>query len=587
MIVEDRYIREDLRMIPEEQFFNRKDEIANLVDRMLLLPERSGRACAFTGPRLAGSSEIVKRVFHRLFLEQERVLPFYYRFERPFFDSAGFARDYLATLIRQYIAFQNKDSSLLHPPFITFQTVEKLARNHSDPGLDRLFQEYEESLLDPDKESLVRLALHAPLILADASTGYACVILDHLHRIYQMEWTDCAPLNIIYPSAMGLGNVPHLITGLDSLLRNKFLSQEILAGQFQSIELDALDPDSSLEVFTGLCDNYKVQTDPEMIKSEIHRFHGIPFYMASVIRRAQEARVPLTTVAAVQELYVQEISRYDIASYYESLLNRSFVDPFSKRDAIRILTQPALLAGENLRIEEMARRVSLDTVRVREITDALILEGLLNGKYGVISGMKDPVLTDFLLAAQRAWLGKTGMNAVRREGRREVSEIPILTEMKNEGKSSDGQEKNKISFGLVLPMVTETELVAARALEQVAERVDFPEDEIGKIRMALIEACINSFEHSGSQDGKIYITFTLDMEKLTIVVEDKGVSFDPHKVPVPKREETVQSAARRGWGIELIKNMMDQVVFDDVPVGTRLRMVKYYSKNTTLKTKAV
>ena len=100
MVNGDQYIHEGLRMLPEEQFFDRKQEIRNLLHRMSSLPEQPVQSCAFLGPRLAATSEIIKRVYRELFSQQEKVLPFYYRFERAFFDPAAFVRDYLSVLIR-------------------------------------------------------------------------------------------------------------------------------------------------------------------------------------------------------------------------------------------------------------------------------------------------------------------------------------------------------------------------------------------------------------------------------------------------------------------------------------------------------
>lgn len=586
MVDEGRYILDSLRMLPEAQFCDRRKEVDDLLDRILHLPAYPVQSCALIGPRLAGSSEIVKRVYRELYLNQKEILPFYYRFERSFHDPAAFVRDYLTTLVRQYIAFQDKDPSILLPSVIAFHTIKKLAARRSDPVLDDLFSDYQDGLQDPDGESLVRIALHAPLRMAEGTTGYACVVLDHLHVIYQMEWASCAPVSELYPEVMGHGNAPHLFTGLKSLLLRKFLGQESVTGRIRRKDLAALPQESAVEVFLALCSHYKVRTDAGIVAEEVSRFHGIPFYMHSLIRRAREQEVSLTSTEAFRDLYFQDISGGDIAFYYESLLNRCFGDPFAKRDAIRILTLGPLMAGETLRLEDAARRAALDLVRARERAEALVLAGLLEGDYGMAAAVTDPVFADFLRVAKRFWLAKADMQTVRKEVLRGFPDIPVLEELKGKGKAEEGEESGKISFGLVLPMVSETELVAARALEQVAERVDFPEEEIGKIRMALIEACINSFEHSGTRNGKIYITFVLDQEKLTIVVEDKGVSFDPRKVPVPDRGKTVAAPGRRGWGIELIKNFMDEVVFDDVPVGTRLRMVKFYPKNAGWKARA-
>ena len=586
MVEQGRYIQEGLRMVPDDQFFDRTEEIKALIDRILPLEDLPVQNCFLMGPRRAGSSEIAKKVYQELFLKQDRILPFYYRFERIFHDPVHFVRDYLTALIRQYIAFRDRDPAILLPEIISFQTVEKISRDRSDPGLEQILNDYEEADQDPDKERLVNLALHAPSMLAEKSTGFGFMILDHLHLILQMKWASCANLSELYPIALGYRKVSYLFTGLKSLLLREFFSQESLAGSIHRMDLPTLNGEKTENVFCSLCERYQVKTEIDAVRQELYRFYGIPFYMVSLIRRAGESKSQLTTPEAIRDLYHQQVSTGDIAFYYESLLNRCFKDPLEKRDAIRILSFTPLSSGVKISLEEVARRLSLDLTRVREITESLIPAGLLEGNYGMVTGIQDPVFGDFLRMTQRSWLVKGEKERGGSETQRAFPEVPILTELKNNGKSDGGEKGEKISFGLVLPMVSETELVAARALEQVAERVDFPDEEIGKIRMALIEACINSFEHSGSKDGKIYITFTLDKEKLSIVVEDKGVSFDPSRVPVPDREKIMAAPGRRGWGIELIKNLMDQVTFEDVPVGTKLRMIKYYPKEAGWKAQA-
>jgi hypothetical protein len=435
---DSRDLQEGLRMIPEDQFFDRQEEIQSLLDRIIRLPGFPVQTCFLTGPRRVGSSEIIKRVYRELFLGQEKILPFFYRFERTFHDPLSFVRDYLTALIRQYVAFQDKNPSVLLPEVVAFQTVERIALYRSDPGLDRLLSEYQEHLNCQDREGLVRFALHAPRMLAENSTEHACMILDHLHLIYQMHWTSCTPLHELYPEVMGHEKVPHLFTGAGRMLIRDFLGQESMTGRVRCMHLSRMTQEKALETFMSLCERYQVQTGIEAVEKELHRFHGIPFYMASVIRRGAEEGVSFMTADALRDLYLEEISRGGIALYFDSLLNRCFKDPFAKRDAIRILVHQPLLSGEKCSIEEVARGVSLDPLRVRELTESLIQAGLLEGDYGVLAGVQDPVLGDFLLSAQQVWMpGKAG-KTFSRETVKEFREIPILTELKKKGEAEEG-----------------------------------------------------------------------------------------------------------------------------------------------------
>ena len=118
------------------------------------------------------------------------------------------------------------------------------------------------------------------------------------------------------------------------------------------------------------------------------------------------------------------------------------------------------------------------------------------------------------------------------------------------------------------------ELVATQTAEIVAKHMDLSDEKTGEISMALIEACINAFEHSESK-SEVYIDFLIEEDQLTIKVIDKGKGFDQSNVKIPKIESKLNSDERkRGWGIMLIKELMDSVDFESDHTGTTLTMIK-------------
>ena len=130
---------------------------------------------------------------------------------------------------------------------------------------------------------------------------------------------------------------------------------------------------------------------------------------------------------------------------------------------------------------------------------------------------------------------------------------------------------------MVIPMGEDTELIAAHAVEQIARRVNFQPAAINQIKTALVEACINAAEHSLSPDRKIYQRFRVEADKLIITVASRGVA--PASLTNQNGEgvelEKPDAKSRRGWGLKLIKTLMDEVEFERVDDGTQIRMVKY------------
>jgi serine/threonine-protein kinase RsbW len=130
-------------------------------------------------------------------------------------------------------------------------------------------------------------------------------------------------------------------------------------------------------------------------------------------------------------------------------------------------------------------------------------------------------------------------------------------------------------FLMVVPMGEDNELIAANTAEQIAKRLTFRPEAINQIKTAIVEACINASEHSFSPDRKIYQRFRVESDRLVITISSRGIV--PANLNGTKSGSEVTEAAeeRRGWGLKLIRTLMDEVEFERVDDGTRLRMTKY------------
>ena len=126
---------------------------------------------------------------------------------------------------------------------------------------------------------------------------------------------------------------------------------------------------------------------------------------------------------------------------------------------------------------------------------------------------------------------------------------------------------------LTLPVMQDMELAATKTAEVIAKRMDLDGEKTDEISMALIESCINAFEHSKSKDN-IFIQYIIDPEKLIIKVGDKGIGFDAEVVAIPKIVEKLNSDNKRGWGLQLMKELMDTVEFQSSEDGTTVTMTK-------------
>ena len=137
------------------------------------------------------------------------------------------------------------------------------------------------------------------------------------------------------------------------------------------------------------------------------------------------------------------------------------------------------------------------------------------------------------------------------------------------------EEKSAGEVDLIIPMLQDIEITATKTASAVAEYMRFDSEKIDELNQALIEACINSFEHGKSNDNKLYIKFIMQSNELTVIIKDKGKGFDMTKVDdKPDIKNKLKSSYKRGWGLMLIKNLMDKVDIQSSPQGTILTMTK-------------
>ncbi|HEY3203499.1 MAG TPA: ATP-binding protein [Thermoanaerobaculia bacterium] len=133
---------------------------------------------------------------------------------------------------------------------------------------------------------------------------------------------------------------------------------------------------------------------------------------------------------------------------------------------------------------------------------------------------------------------------------------------------------------MTIPVAPEMEIVATAQAAALGEYIAMARDKIDEVKLALVEACINAFEHADCRDEQLHLTFRLGGEPkgrewLEVEVLDKGRGFNHANVETPSLEKTFASHRKRGWGLQIIKSLMDEVEITSGDWGTRILMRKY------------
>ena len=135
-------------------------------------------------------------------------------------------------------------------------------------------------------------------------------------------------------------------------------------------------------------------------------------------------------------------------------------------------------------------------------------------------------------------------------------------------------------ISLTIPVAPEMEIVATAQVAALGEYIGMGRDKIDEVKLALVEACINAFEHSGTRDEQLHLTFRIGKneegkEWLEVEVFDQGRGFDHARIETPSIEKSFSGGKKRGWGLQIIKSLMDAVAISSGDFGTRILMRKY------------
>jgi serine/threonine-protein kinase RsbW len=134
-----------------------------------------------------------------------------------------------------------------------------------------------------------------------------------------------------------------------------------------------------------------------------------------------------------------------------------------------------------------------------------------------------------------------------------------------------------------LPNTLGSEKTAIEEAVTIATKMGFSKDRIEDLKTALAEACINAIEHGNKFDinSKVGITIASDDTALEVTIHDEGDGIDPEKIP-KKREEPNGFPIRRGYGIFLIRSLVNEMTYASEPgKGNDVKMIIHLENEQT------
>ncbi len=100
-----------------------------------------------------------------------------------------------------------------------------------------------------------------------------------------------------------------------------------------------------------------------------------------------------------------------------------------------------------------------------------------------------------------------------------------------------------------------------------AQACGFSGQRLADLELATGEAISNAIEHGNKLRGYFEMRCSFDGTKLVVEVKDRGRGFEAPAQPAPGPNDKL-----RGWGLFLMKNLLDRVSYFENGSGVRLEI---------------
>ncbi len=535
--------------IPAEDFLNREPELNYLKSLSELKEKALGGNVFLEGARGMGKTELLKQL-HRVLFREDNVVPFCYSFKTANLKGTYFAKDYFTRFARQYISFVKKDPSI---GANAAEPIERLMPTISSLGLYWLIDCIEDFQAHVNKNDFywqLVAAISAPVVAAQKSGKPVTVMLDDFdaaEHLYESILSDAHGLISLFGESMQNRLCPHVITGAAGALEAIFTDHSLL-GMTERMRLGPLPEDLAAALFRTHLATLKITCAPDVRLTFLTILRGNPLYIRNLAKAASKMQKKELTEKDLVECYGFEVSEGETAFYWSSVFSRYVQNPTKRKAMVKLLMH----AIENGGIEDRGRLSMVSGLCEAEtgaILDAMEASGIIRDK--------NAVFQDFIRALYMKEIEGRKPNDVR-----EKIESKYLS------------ESEESCFELVIPMISNAELVVAKAVEQIGINMNLDSEFLNYLQLALIEVCINAIEHSGSYEKKVFLKFITRPNKIEIIIENSGRPFSLDSLTELPVEEKLRMGMKRGWGFKLVYSIMDSVKVERVNDRTRVILTK-------------
>jgi serine/threonine-protein kinase RsbW len=138
------------------------------------------------------------------------------------------------------------------------------------------------------------------------------------------------------------------------------------------------------------------------------------------------------------------------------------------------------------------------------------------------------------------------------------------------------QETHKLKVGS-----STSNLAKVRSfVERYARETGFSPETVDEFKLAVDEACTNVIEHAymGDASRSIELSITITPQYFTVIIRDEGRAFEPSVYRSPNLVDLVQQRRDGGFGVHLMRRLMDRVEYRRRGRFNEVALTKYHHR---------
>ena len=424
--------------VDPELFTDREEILAKLWKWANFIPLPAGKSLALLSQRRMGKTAVLERLYNRLFLEQARVMPIYYRVTDRDKLLEEFVVDYYVNFAKQYVAFRLKDPAIVRLPN-NLATLEKCLTYADQLKDDRILEDIEDFLnslavaTSPAKfHGLWGIHVsQASMQLAEWHDQAMVVILDEFQEMdFTIYWDEDSRKRDIpirdmtrafyYHSTTRFA--PMLVAGSAVTILNANVLGRGFPGRFRHWKLGPMSDEDGATLGLKWAQKQGLETTYDMCLAISSMVGGNPDYIVSVFT-SDILPSRILDLATVERLVEYEVTRGEIWAFWA----RHFAENMERINdsdvARRIVLYIAKRPNEVITAREIERDLGIDFetafYRLRLLEEADIVSETLG--LDSFQGLQDKMLTKYITLTLRSLVERVEQEQVRRDVRRDLA----------------------------------------------------------------------------------------------------------------------------------------------------------------------